>query len=108
MRMISAIIFFPKQAWCNLSHMLTFVCYLSKFPGDTDGPAKAVAPNQKSLHGPPCKVSERKDVKVAQDALPCYHCTVYSILLQKGKQRQQMATKHIFLNKYNKIKIKQF
>lgn len=61
------------------------VRYLSEFPGDADGPAEAVAADEQSLHGPACKVAEGKDVKVAQDPLPRYHRTVYSIFLVRGK-----------------------
>lgn len=59
--------------------------YLSEFPGDADGPAEAVAADEQSLHGPACKVAKGKDVTVAQEPLPCYHCTVYSIFLVRGK-----------------------
>lgn len=57
-------------------------CYLSELPGDTDGPAEAVAADEQGLHSPASKVAKSKDVEVAQDALPCDHCTVHSIFLQ--------------------------
>lgn len=61
------------------------VRYLSEFPGDADSPAEAITADEQRLHGPAGKVSEGKDVKVAQDPLPCYHGTVYSIFLLKFK-----------------------
>lgn len=63
------------------------VRYLSEFPGDADSPAEAIAADEQRLHGPAGKVSEGKDVKVAQDPLPCYHGTVYSIFLLKFKTK---------------------
>lgn len=59
--------------------------YLGELPGDTDGPAEAIAADQKGLHAPPPKVAERKDVKVAQDPLPSDHMTVHRILLSKTR-----------------------
>lgn len=59
--------------------------HLCELPGDANGPAQTIAADQQSLHGPTCKVTEGKDVEMAQDALPCYHRAVYSIFLQKEK-----------------------
>ena len=39
--------------------------YLGELPGDTDGPAEAIAADKKGFHTPPPKVAECKNVKVA-------------------------------------------
>lgn len=56
--------------------------YLRKLPGNTDGPAQAVASNEKRLHSPTPKMAERKNVKMAQDSLPGDDMAIHSILLQ--------------------------
>lgn len=61
---------------------------LSEFPGDADSPAEAIAANEQRLHGPASKMAKSKDVKVAQDPLPCYHRAVYSIFLVKLKRKK--------------------
>lgn len=72
------------EVWSGLKK---HVRYLSEFPGDADSPAEAIAADEQRLHSPAGKVSEGKDVKVAQDPLPCYHGTVYSIFLSKFKTK---------------------
>lgn len=69
--------------FCSASR-LKHALYLSEFPGDADSPAEAIATNEQSLHGPASKVAEGKDVTMAQEPLPRYSCTVYSIFLQNG------------------------
>lgn len=56
--------------------------YLRELPGDTDGPAEAIASNEKGLHTPAPEMTEGKNVKMAQDSLPGDDMAVDSILLQ--------------------------
>lgn len=70
-------------------HTHIYTCYLSEFPGDADGPTEAVTADQQSLHGPACEVAKCKDVAVAQNVLPCYHCAVYGILLWGQSDRHK-------------------
>lgn len=58
--------------------------YLGKFPGNTDGPAEAVAPNKQGLHTPAPKMAECKNVEMAQDPLPGDDMAVHSIVLQRA------------------------
>lgn len=60
--------------------------YLSKFPGNTDGPAEAIASDEQGFHTPAPEMAERKDVKMAQDSLPGDDMAVHSILLQRAAQ----------------------
>lgn len=61
--------------------------YLSKLPGNTDGPAEAIASNEEGLHAPAPEMAERKNVKMAEDSLPGDDVAVYCILLQMVAQR---------------------
>lgn len=56
--------------------------YLCELPGDTDGPAEAVASDEEGLHAPAPEMAERKDVKMAHDSLPGDDVAVHCILLQ--------------------------
>ena len=56
--------------------------YLSKLPGNTDGPAQAIASNQEGLHAPAPEMAECKNVKMAQDSLPGDDMAVHSIFLR--------------------------
>lgn len=60
--------------------------YLGELPGDTDGPAEAIAPNEKRLHTPAPEMTEGKNVKMAQDSLPGDDMAVDSVLLQRVVQ----------------------
>lgn len=62
--------------------------YLSKLPGNTDGPAEAIAANEQGLHTPSPEMAECENVKMAQDPLPGDDMAVHSIVLQRGKHRQ--------------------
>lgn len=55
--------------------------YLSELPGNTDGPAEAIASDEQCLHTPTPEMTERKYVKVTQDSLPGDGVTVHSIFL---------------------------
>lgn len=55
--------------------------YLSELPGNTNGPAEAIASDEQGLHTPTPKMTERKYVKVTQDSLPGNGVTVHSIFL---------------------------
>lgn len=55
--------------------------YLGELPGNTDGPTEAVASDEQRLHTPTPEMTERKNVKVAQDSLPGDGVTVDSIFL---------------------------
>lgn len=57
--------------------------YLGELPGDTDGPAEAIASNEKRLHTPAPEMTEGKNVKMAQDSLPGDDMAVDSVLLQR-------------------------
>lgn len=60
--------------------------YLSKLPGNTDGPAEAVASNEQCLHTPSPEMAECKDVKMAHDPLPGDDMAVHCIVLQRAAQ----------------------
>lgn len=60
--------------------------YLSKLPGNTDGPAEAIASNEKRLHTPAPEMTECKNVKMTQDSLPGDDMAVHSIFLQRAAQ----------------------
>lgn len=60
--------------------------YLRELPGDTDGPAEAVASDEEGLHAPAPEMAERKDVKMAHDSLPGDDVAVHCILLQAMTQ----------------------
>lgn len=60
--------------------------YLSKLPGNTDGPAEAIASNKQGLHTPAPEMAECKNVKMAQDSLPGDDMAVHSIFLQRAVQ----------------------
>lgn len=81
------------QQW-QIKHdsILKNACYLSEFPGDADGPAEAVAADEQGLHSPACKVAKSKDVEVAQNPLPRYHCAVYSIFLVRRMVTELLDT----------------
>lgn len=57
--------------------------YLSQLPGNTDGPAEAIASNEKGFHTPAPEMAESKNVKVAQDSLPSDDMAVHSVFLQE-------------------------
>jgi len=72
---------------------LTTVCvclYLSKLPGNTDGPAQAIASNEEGLHTPAPEMAKCKNVKMAQDSLPRDDMAVHSIFLQPAAQRASL------------------
>lgn len=58
--------------------------YLSKLPGDADGPAEAIASNQQGLHTPAPEMAKCKDVKMAHDPLPGDDMAVHCIVLQRA------------------------
>lgn len=60
--------------------------HLCELPGDADGPAQAVAPDEQGLHTPAPEVAEGKDVKMAHDSLPGDDMAVDSIFLQRAVQ----------------------
>ncbi len=60
--------------------------YLSKLPGNTNGPAEAIASNEQGLHTPAPEMAECKNVKMAQDPLPGDDMAVHSIFLQRAAQ----------------------
>lgn len=60
--------------------------YLSELPGNTDGPAEAIASDEQCLHTPTPEMTERKYVKVTQDSLPGDGMTVHSIFLWRAAQ----------------------
>lgn len=55
--------------------------HLCELPGNTDGPAEAIASDEQCLHAPTPEMTERKYVKVTQDSLPGDGVTVHSIFL---------------------------
>lgn len=70
---------------CDDSRLLSL--YLSKLPGNTDGPAQPIASNEKGLHTPAPKMTECKNVKMTQDSLPGDDMAVHSILLHRAVQK---------------------
>ncbi len=61
---------------------------LSELPGNTDGPAEAIASNEQGLHTPAPEMAECENVKMAQDSLPGDDVAVHSILLQRAASLQ--------------------
>lgn len=60
--------------------------YLSELPGNTNGPAEAIASDEQCLHPPTPEMTERKYVKVTQDSLPGDGMTVHSVFLSRAAQ----------------------
>lgn len=58
--------------------------YLSELPGNTDGPAEAIASDEQRLHTPTPEMTEGKYVKVTQDSLPGDGVTVHSVFLERA------------------------
>lgn len=65
-----------ELTWSMLPH-------LSELPGNTDGPAEAIASNEQCLHTPAPEMTECKNVKMTQDPLPGNDMAVHSIFLQR-------------------------
>lgn len=59
--------------------------YLSELPGDADGPAQAVAADEKRLHAPTPEMTEGKNVEMAEDSLPGDDVAVHSVVLQAAR-----------------------
>lgn len=59
--------------------------YLSELPGDADGPAEAIAANEKRLHAPTPEMAEGKNVEMAEDSLPGDDVAVHSVVLQAAR-----------------------
>lgn len=68
--------------------------YLRELPGNTDGPAEAVASDQEGLHAPTPEMAECKDVKMAENSLPGDDMAVDCILLKRERDThpQQLLT----------------
>lgn len=62
--------------------------YLSELPGNTDGPAQSITSDEQGLHTPAPKMTECKDVKMAQDSLPGEDMTVHSVLLKHSSRKK--------------------
>lgn len=67
------------------------VVYLGELPGNTDGPAEAVAADEQGLHAPAPEMAESKNVKVAQDSLPGDDVAVHSVLLQGRGEKKRLV-----------------
>lgn len=59
--------------------------YLSEFPGDANGPAQAITPNEQGFHAPAPEMAECKDVKMTKDPLPGDNMAVHSIFLESSR-----------------------
>lgn len=59
--------------------------YLSELPGDADGPAQAIAANEKRFHAPTPEMTEGKNVEMAEDSLPGDDVAVHGVVLQAAR-----------------------
>lgn len=59
--------------------------YLSELPGDANGPAQAIAANEKRLHAPTPEMTEGKNVEMAEDSLPGDYVAVHSVVLRAAQ-----------------------
>lgn len=81
--------------------MLVSSLYLSKLPGDANGPAQPIAADEKRLHAPTPEMTEGKDVEMAEDSLPGDDVAVHSVVLQAAQtvcNEQKASANHARMN----------